>query len=75
MNEAKLYGRVKWFDPIRGYGFVTSDSGEHVFLHFSEIMIDGYKTVEAGQTVAFYITREPKGLNAVAVELIEVPTL
>ena len=71
VNEAKVYGRVKWFDPIRGYGFVTSDSGQHVFLHFSEIMVEGYKSVEKDQAVAFYIMRKPKGLNAVSVELVE----
>jgi len=69
--DRKVYGHVKWFDAQRGYGFVTSDSGQHVFLHYSDLIMDGYKSVEPGQTVAFYITRNEKGLNASAVEILE----
>jgi len=71
MNEAKYYGKVKWFDPERSYGFITADSGEHVFAHYSEILVDGYKSLEQGQTVAFKLTKTSKGWNAEAIEIIE----
>lgn len=77
MDQAKVYGKVKWFDPERGYGFLTSDAdaahprGRHVFVHYSDILGDGYKSLERGQPVAFHITRNEKGLNAEAVELVD----
>ncbi|MGD2083065.1 MAG: cold shock domain-containing protein CspD [Chromatiales bacterium] len=58
-------GVVKWFNNAKGYGFVTPDQGEQdVFVHFSAISMDGYKTLKEGQKVEFEISEGPKGLHA-----------
>ena len=54
-------GTVKWFNAQKGYGFITNDAnGEEVFVHFSGIMADGYKTLEEGQKVTFDTEQDPK---------------
>ena len=54
-------GTVKWFNDDKGYGFITNDeTGEEVFVHFSGIMADGYKTLEEGQKVTFDTEQDPK---------------
>lgn len=59
-------GVVKWFNNQKGFGFIHPDIGEEeVFAHFSEIMMEGYKSLKAGQPVAFEINPGPKGLHAV----------
>lgn len=61
-------GTVKWFNGAKGYGFITNDStGEEVFVHFSGIMSDGYKTLEEGQKVTYETTEGNRGLQAVNV--------
>ena len=64
-------GTVKWFNATKGYGFITSaENGEDVFVHFSGIVADGYKTLEEGQSVTFDITegnRGPQATNVVVV--------
>lgn len=58
-------GIVKWFNNAKGYGFVTPDTGEEdVFVHFSAIEMDGYKSLKEGQAVEFEIEQGPKGLHA-----------
>ncbi len=58
-------GVVKWFNNAKGYGFVTPDQGENdVFVHFSSITMEGYKTLKEGQKVQFEMTEGPKGLHA-----------
>jgi CspA family cold shock protein len=58
-------GVVKWFNNAKGYGFVTPDEGDQdVFVHFSAITMDGYKTLKEGQKVQFDISEGPKGLHA-----------
>jgi CspA family cold shock protein len=58
-------GVVKWFNNAKGYGFVTPDEGDNdVFVHFSSITMDGYKTLKEGQKVVFEIGEGPKGLHA-----------
>ena len=58
-------GTVKWFNNAKGYGFVTPDDGEQdVFVHFSAISMDGYKTLKEGQKVQFDLEEGPKGLHA-----------
>lgn len=57
-------GTVKWFNATKGYGFITSDTGEDVFVHFSSIQDDGYKSLDEGQQVEFEITQGDKGLQA-----------
>lgn len=61
-------GTVKWFNGAKGYGFITNDStGEEVFVHFSGIVSDGYKTLEEGQKVTYDTTEGNRGLQAVNV--------
>lgn len=58
-------GVVKWFNNAKGYGFVTPDDGEQdVFVHFSAIEMDGYRTLKEGQRVEFEVEHGPKGLHA-----------
>lgn len=60
-------GTVKWFSNHKGYGFITSDTGSDVFVHFSAIKDDGYKSLEEGQAVEFEIQQGPKGEQAASV--------
>ncbi len=60
----KEQGVVKWFNAAKGYGFIQRDSGEDVFVHFSAIKKEGYRTLEEGARVEFEVTRGPKGLAA-----------
>ena len=53
-------GKVKWFSNQKGYGFITSSDGKDVFVHYSAIKGDGYKTLEEGQEAEFEIARGPK---------------
>jgi CspA family cold shock protein len=55
---------VKWFNAAKGYGFIKRQSGEDVFVHFSAIEMEGYKTLNEGQAVEFEIREGPKGLQA-----------
>ena len=48
-------GKVKWFNAEKGFGFITSEEGKDIFVHFSAIQADGYKTLEEGQTVYYYV--------------------
>jgi CspA family cold shock protein len=57
-------GTVKWFNSAKGYGFIQRQSGEDVFVHFSAIEMDGYKSLNEGQTVEFEVKQGPKGLQA-----------
>ena len=57
-------GTVKWFDPKKGYGFISQEGGEDVFVHFSSIQGDGFKTLEEGESVEFEVTQGQKGLQA-----------
>lgn len=62
-------GTVKWFNNAKGYGFVKpEDRDEDVFVHFSSITMEGYKTLREGQRVQFEITQGPKGLHAARVQ-------
>ncbi len=63
MNE-RVIGTVKWFNATKGYGFISREDGPDVFVHFSAIQMDGYRTLEEGQRVEFSIEQGPKGLQA-----------
>ena len=62
-------GVVKWFNAEKGYGFISQDDGPDVFVHFSAIEMQGYKTLEEGQRVEFEITQGQKGPQAANVRL------
>ncbi|MDA8172302.1 MAG: cold-shock protein [Nitrospiraceae bacterium] len=61
-------GKVKWFNEAKGFGFITADDGSEVFVHFSSIKSDGFKTLAEGQAVSFEVEQGPKGPRAVNVE-------
>ncbi|HEV7827034.1 MAG TPA: cold-shock protein [Mycobacteriales bacterium] len=63
-------GTVKWFNAEKGYGFIAVDNGPDVFVHFSAIQMDGYKSLEDGQRVEFEVTQGNKGPQADAVRLV-----
>lgn len=65
--EVMPKGTVKWFDNKKGYGFITPEEGNDVFVHFNAIQGDGYKTLDEGQAVEFEIKEGPKGQEAVNV--------
>ena len=62
-------GTVKWFSPEKGYGFITTDDGQDVFVHFSAIEMTGYKVLEEGQKVTFDLGTGPKGAQAESVKI------
>jgi len=57
-------GKLKWFNNSKGYGFIEQEGGEDVFVNFSAIQSDGFKSLDEGQTVEFEVTKGPKGLQA-----------
>jgi cold shock protein len=57
-------GTVKWFNNDKGYGFISQPEGEDLFVHFSAIQTEGYKSLEEGQAVQFEVTQGPKGKQA-----------
>ncbi|MDI9496218.1 MAG: cold-shock protein [Bacillota bacterium] len=63
-------GTVKWFDSAKGFGFITSDEGNDVFVHFSAIVADGFKTLEEGQKVNFDVVEGARGPQAANVSVI-----
>jgi len=63
-------GTVKWFNAEKGYGFIAVDGGQDVFVHFSAIVGEGYRSLDEGQRVEFEITRGPKGQQADQVRVV-----
>ncbi|MDP9143134.1 MAG: cold-shock protein [Actinomycetota bacterium] len=57
-------GSVKWFNDAKGYGFISQENGEDVFVHFSAIQAQGFKSLAEGDRVEFEVTKGPKGLQA-----------
>ena len=66
MSE-RVTGTVKWFNGSKGYGFISREDGEDVFVHHSAIQAEGYRNLEEGQRVEFTVERGPKGLQATQV--------
>ncbi len=65
-----MQGTVKWFNAEKGFGFITTDEGNDVFAHFSQINIDGFKTLEEGQKVEFEVVEGEKGLQAEKINVL-----
>jgi CspA family cold shock protein len=69
MSE-RIRGTVKWFNAVKGYGFIGREEGEDVFVHFSSIQMEGYRKLEEGQQVEFSVEAGPKGLQAANVTVV-----
>ncbi|MCU0287371.1 MAG: cold-shock protein [Acidobacteria bacterium] len=66
-----LKGKVKWFDTKKGFGFIQSEDGNDVFVHYTSIMNEGFKNLEQGQEVTFELTEGKKGPQADSVRVVE----
>jgi CspA family cold shock protein len=69
-DSSMATGSVKWFNDAKGYGFITQEGGEDVFVHYSAIQAGGFKTLAEGDKVEFEVTKGPKGLQAANVRKI-----
>ncbi len=61
-------GKVKWFNDAKGFGFITADDGTDAFVHYGDIVGDGFKSLAEGDAVTFEMTQGPKGAKAVKVQ-------
>lgn len=66
----RVTGKVKWFNASKGYGFIEHEGGPDVFVHWKSIAMEGFRTLQEGQTVEFSIEEGPKGLQAAEVKII-----
>jgi cold shock protein len=69
MNN-RIVGKVKWFNASKGYGFIEREGGSDVFVHYTAIQSEGYRTLQEGQEVEFSIEQGPKGLQAAQVTIV-----
>lgn len=60
-------GTVKWFNNVKGYGFIAPEEGEDLFVHYSEVQVEGYRTLKNGQRVSFEVSSGDKGAHALKV--------
>ena len=65
-----MKGTVKWFNSQKGYGFITAEDGNDIFVHYTGIVADGFKTLEEGQKVSYDIGQGAKGAQAVNVKIL-----
>lgn len=63
-RRINVKSKIKWFNNEKGYGFIENSNGEDIFVHYSEINMDGYKTLKEGNYVKFDLINTPKGLQA-----------
>jgi CspA family cold shock protein len=66
-----MNGTVKWFNAEKGFGFITAEDGKDVFVHFTNIVAEGFKTLEEGQAVTFETQESDRGLQAVEVTVVQ----
>lgn len=67
-----MRGTVKWFDVAKGYGFITTEEGSDIFVHYTGINREGFRSLEEGQSVQFEVSDGQKGEQAINVELIDM---
>ncbi|MGL1861618.1 MAG: cold shock domain-containing protein [Pseudodesulfovibrio sp.] len=67
----RIEGEVSWFNEQKGFGFITGDDGEEIFVHYTEIVRDGFQTLATGERVSYTITDQETGPKAVDVHIIE----
>ena len=65
-----MKGKVKWFNAEKGYGFITSDEGKDIFVHYSSIQADGFRTLEEGQKVTYEVVESDRGQQASNVTVV-----
>ena len=65
-----MIGKVKWFDSKKGYGFILAEDGHEVFVHYTGIVSDGFKSLSEGQTVEYEMGENEKGVQAVGVTVV-----
>lgn len=65
------FGKVKWFNDAKGYGFIMHDDGRDVFVHYSSIEGDGFRSLTQGQDVEYEVTEGPRGLHAASVKKMD----
>ena len=70
MSEERIQGTVKWFNAGKGFGFISREGGEDVFVHHSAILAEGYRSLEEGQRVQFTVVQGPKGQQAASVTIL-----
>jgi CspA family cold shock protein len=68
--NSRIVGKVKWFNASKGYGFIERQGGSDVFVHYTAIQSEGYRTLQEGQQVEFSIEQGPKGLQAAQVTIL-----
>lgn len=69
-QQQRESGTVKWFSDLKGFGFISRESGEDVFVHFRAIQAQGFRSLKGGQKVTFVVVKGEKGLQADAVEIV-----
>jgi CspA family cold shock protein len=70
MTDERLIGTVKWFNSGKGYGFIQREEGDDVFVHYTAIQAEGFRTLEEGQQVEFPVEQGPKGPQAANVTIV-----
>lgn len=71
-SPPRVSGQVKWFDPKKGYGFILGPQGQDVFIHYSQIHGDGFRSLKDGQSVTYTLLEGEKGFQAQDLQLVEV---
>jgi cold shock protein len=72
-----MQGKIKWFNDVKGFGFISGDCGQDIFVHHTAIVAEGYRSLKEGETVEYDLEPGPKGLKAANVRRVEAaqPTL